>query len=57
MKAILLLLVAGSLAACGTTQSRNQITITTNDGQRVALEDSAMPSTAREGVVMAKIAP
>ena len=54
MKIVLALLVAGTLAACQSTGG-NKITITTNDGQQVAMEDASVPSTAREAVVMAKI--
>jgi len=53
MKALLALLVAGSLAACQSTG--NTITVTTNDGRQIALEDSSIPSSARDGIVMAKI--
>lgn len=57
LKALLALFVAGSLVACATPESRNQITVTTNDGQQIQLEDTSIPSTANDAIVMSKMGP
>lgn len=55
IKSLLAVGIAGFLGACASPESRNQITVTTYDGQRVELEDTSLPSSANDAVVMVKV--